>query len=192
MAGIAQAVVTEALSSASRVVLSELKRYINTSDVWRELLRYADVVDKKDLERFMLSKRYETTREAKLDLSEKVINPFEEELWDSVNEYLAGNYGNYGQKFRQRGGWYGLDEPIVTIVNKYVDTFVAGGNVRYAKALMKWKNDPAYAKFTAMDWYLPWSVIDEHGGYSDELLMELTGVKKLEAIKSIWKRETDR
>lgn len=214
MAGIAQAVVTEALNSTSRIVLRELKRYMNTSDVWRELLRYADVIDKRDLEKLTIDNRYETARDAKIKLSENVISLFENEVWDSVNDYLAGNYGSYGQKFRQKGGWYGLDDPIVAIVNRYLDDFRSGryteklrargiyhddlnedelptAPVRYAKAIMKWKNSPKYAKFTAMDWYLPWSVIDEHGGYSDELLMELTGVKKLEAIKEIWMRETN-
>ena len=198
VAGAVNTIVGGALNSAQRVVLSELRRYIGTSDIWREFLRYAGVSNKNDLEKFMTERRYETAREAKEALAEPIIAEFEADVKASYEEYLR-HMGMQDEDIEYRhtrgaqsGGWLGLDDDIQSKIDEYLNKFNSGGRIQYAKALVKWKNNPNLDEWVWSDWYISGDDIHEEGGYKEKLLIDLLGFKKLEGIKNIWSHMNNR
>lgn len=175
------------LTKLQKTLLSELKRLWKTSDIWRSLLEYMDVADVENLAKMIADRGFETTREVKTVASDLVVELFENQVWDSYIEYLK----HMGWT-EQKGGWLGLNEDFENGIRDYLQEFRSGGMVRYAKALLKWKNDPTYSKWEWSDWYITGDEIHQQGGYTDDMLLDRLGFEKLEGIKRIWKTQNDR
>ncbi len=178
------------LTAIQKTLLSELKRYWKTSDIWRSLLEYSGINDVKQLTDFITKgsfKGFETLRETKIYASDLVVELFETQVWESYKDYLRHTGWS-----EQKGGWLGLNEDLENGIRSYLDTFRSGGVVRYAKALLRWKNDPTYAKWEWSDWYITGEDIHQNNGFSDTMILDRFGFVKLEGIKAIWKKQNDR
>lgn len=192
------------LSALQKTLLSELKRLWKTSDIWRSLLEYMDITDIDGLAKMIANKGFETTREVKTAASNAIIELFEAQVWESYDEYRthmgeksdakteSGELKYHRTRGDQAGGWLGIDDDIKEGIDDRLETFKAGGVVRYAKALLKWKNSPKYKKWEWSDWYITGDEIHEQGRYSDDMILDRLGFEKLEGIKDIWKTQTDR
>lgn len=189
----------------TKIILSELKRLWKSSDIWRSLIEYMGVDDLNELTDLVnkgvgIFGKFETTLEYKRFGSDIVVELFENEVWESYRQYLIET--NWTE---QKGGWLGANPIIEDGIRDFLAKFRSGGNIRYAKALIKWKNSTKYPKWIWRDWYIEGDDVANalknenytQGGklsktMLDALIADTSGFEKLEGIKEVWKTQNNR
>lgn len=189
---------------AKQKLITNLDKSFSMSNISRDLLDYAGIPTRKDITKFVLDKSYKTVDEVKEAGAKIIIKNFEAEVWASYEAY-RNRYGrgsewtdNDGNTHinKQTGGWLGIDDDLKLYIEEKLNHFNEYGSItRYARSLLLWKNDSTYSKWEWSDWYITSDEIQDKGGRNasrtelDDLIGDRLGVKKFEAIKSIWEKQ---